>query len=272
MRIGQALDQGIRAGVGRLDAQRLLLVALGRAPEDRAWLLAHDTDALPSDAAARYDAFCRRIRSGEPLAYLLGRQTFYGIDLEVDARVLVPRPDTETLVTWALEKLPPGASVLDLGTGSGAIALAVKQARPDVTVEAVDASDAALAVARANAARLGLHVGFRIASWFEGAARYALVVSNPPYIAEGDPHLPDLGHEPASALVAGPDGLADLRHIVGHAPAHLEPGGWLLLEHGWDQAAAVRTLLADAGFTQVASRCDLSGIERCSGGQWLELG
>jgi release factor glutamine methyltransferase len=167
----------------------------------------------------------------------------------------------------------PGARVLDLGTGSGAIALALKAARPDARVVAVDASEPALEVARLNARRLNLDIECRPGHWLDGAGTdYDLIVSNPPYIAEGDAHLPALAHEPRSALVAGADGLADLRQIVASAPAHLQPGGWLLLEHGWDQAAPVRALLRGAGFVEVASRRDLAGIERCSGGHWLELG
>jgi release factor glutamine methyltransferase len=258
--------------MARLDAQRLLLAALGGHPHDRAWLLAHDTDAVPPAAAEQFRTLCERLRDGEPVAYLLGRQDFYGLTLQVDARVLIPRPDTETLVTWAIEQLQPAACMLDLGTGSGAIALAVRKARPDVDVEAVDASEAALAVARANAARLSLDVRFRQACWLAGAGHYDVIVSNPPYVAEGDPHLAGLLHEPRAALVAGPHGLADLSHIAAAAPRHLTRGGWLLLEHGWDQAAAVRQLLVENGFTRVSSRCDLAGIERCSGGQWLELG
>jgi release factor glutamine methyltransferase len=272
MRIAQALSHAAGGAVGRLDAQRLLLAAMGRDPHDRAWLLAHDTDWLSAAEIARFDAFCRRLQAGEPMGYLLGWQDFHGLTLLVDERVLVPRPDTETLVDWALERLGPAASLLDLGTGSGAIALAVKEARPDVVVEAVDTSEDALAVARGNAARLRLDVCFRAAHWLNGAGHYDVVVSNPPYIAENDPHLPALAHEPPQALVAGPDGLKELRHIITEAPSHLAPGGWLLLEHGWNQAVAVRGLLAEAGFAEVGSRRDLADIERCSGGRWLELG
>jgi release factor glutamine methyltransferase len=273
MTVAQSLQEAARLGLARLDAQRLLLHALGREPEDRAWLLAHDTDAVPQVCAALFESLCRRSANGEPLAYLLGHQSFFGLDLQIDHRVLVPRPDTETLVEWALEKLGPGARVLDLGTGSGAIALALKQTRPDARVDAVDASADALQVARINARRLGLEVHWRQAQWLDGAdLGYDLIVSNPPYIALGDVHLPALAHEPLSALVAGADGLADLRQIAAAAPSHLRSGGWLLLEHGWNQAAAVRELLQAAKFSAVASRRDLAGIERCSGGQWLELG
>jgi release factor glutamine methyltransferase len=269
-----ALAQAAAAGLERLDAQLLMLRALGRPHSDRAWLVAHDTDQFPPAAMESFAALCRRRLEGEPVAYLVGEKEFFGLPLAVDARVLVPRPDTETLVQWALDVLQGRKTprVIDLGTGSGAIALALAQKRPDAQVEAVDASEAALEVARANAARLGLPVTFRRADWLDGAGRYDLVVSNPPYVAAGDPHLAALRHEPQSALAAGPDGLDDLRRIAAAAPAHLLPGGWLLVEHGHDQAAAVRGLLAAAGLTGVASRPDLAGIPRCTGGQRLELG
>ena len=189
----------------------------------------------------------------------------------MDARVLDPRPDTETLVDWALELLAPLAAprVLDLGTGSGAIALALQHQRPDAQVSAVDASTDALAVAQANAARLGLAVQFARGDWLRGVAgQFDVIVSNPPYIAAADPHLAALRHEPLQALASGADGLDDIRSIVAQAPTHLQPGGWLLLEHGWDQAEAVQALLRAAGGEQVQSRKDLAGIARCSGGQW----
>ena len=163
--------------------------------------------------------------------------------------------------------------VIDLGTGSGAIALAVKHHCPQAVVEAVDESEAALEVARANAQRLGLDVRFTRASWLAGnTLRYHVIASNPPYVREGDEHLPALEHEPIGALAAGPDGLADIREIVAQAGTHLLPGGWLLLEHGWDQAGAVQALLRQAGFAAVQTRRDLAGIDRCTGGQWPELG
>jgi release factor glutamine methyltransferase len=269
--VAQALAAAVALGADRLDAQLLLLHALGRAPHDRAWLLAHDTDAMPEAAWTALAAQLSRRLAGEPVAYLLGEKEFHGLDLHVDARVLVPRPDTETLVEWALLCLEgqPAPRVLDLGTGSGAIALALQNARPDAQVDAVDASADALAVAEANARRLGLPVRFAQANWLDGAASgYMVIASNPPYIAAGDPHLPALRHEPVSALVAGADGLDDIRQIVHSAPSHLSQGGWLLLEHGHDQAAAVRQLLADRGFAEVQSRDDLAGIPRCSGGIW----
>ncbi len=265
----QALHDAAQHGIERIDAQMLLLHALGRPPHDRAWLIAHDGDALPAEAHAAFAALCRRRLQGEPVAYLTGRKAFYGLDLAVDARVLDPRPDTETLVDWALELLQGlrAPRIADLGTGSGAIALALKAQRPDACVTAIDASAPALALAQANAARLGLPVRLRHGDWLGGVGdTFDLIVSNPPYIAEGDPHLPALAHEPRMALASGADGLDAIRAIVGQAPARLAPGGWLLLEHGWDQAGAVRALLAAAGFAQVQSRDDLAGIARCSGG------
>jgi len=270
MTVTQALAAAQALGLDRLDAQLLLLLALGRPSHERAWLLAHDTDALTPTMEARFLALAQRRAAGEPLAYLSGVKEFYGLPLQVDARVLDPRPDTETLVDWALDCLRDMAApqVIDLGTGSGAIALAIKHTRPDAQVTAVDASADALAVAGANAQALKLAIELRQGDWLDGvAARYDLVVSNPPYIAEGDPHLPALQHEPRQALTAGRDGLDDIRTIVAQAPAHLQPGGWLLLEHGWDQAPAVRALLQGAGLTEVQSHRDLAGIERCSGGR-----
>lgn len=284
--LAQALQAAAALGVDRLDARLLLLHAIGRSTHERAWLVAHDTDALVADHWHAYAVLCGRRAANEPVAYLTGEKEFHGLRLQVDARVLVPRPDTETLVDWALDVLAGQASptVLDLGTGSGAIALALQHARPDASVDAVDASADALVVARANAVRLGLPVVFIESDWFAGigacgvrdgivsgnddAGSYRLIVSNPPYIAANDAHLPALRHEPSSALVAGPDGLSDLRRIVQDAPAHLAEGGWLLLEHGHDQDAAVRALLLARGFAEVQSRDDLAGIARCSGGIW----
>ena len=274
------LRQAQTQGLARVDAQILLLHSLQRPLHDRAWLLAHDSDTLtPAQSNAWQDALQRRL-SSEPVAYITGRKDFFGLTLAVDARVLDPRPDTETLVDWALACLPDSAPsssssnrslrILDLGTGSGAVALALQHARPDATVWALDASEDALAVARANAARLQLGVQFIASDWLSAVdiqrtGRFDLIVSNPPYVAEGDPHLAALTHEPLQALTSGPDGLDDIRQIIAQAPACLTPGGWLLLEHGWDQATQVQALLREAGFEQVQSRRDLSGIERCTG-------
>ena len=270
--VREALEHARAAGLARLDAQLLLLHALGRSRDDRAWLIAHDGDALDAVTMLRYQALCGQRADAVPLAYLVGKRSFYGLELEVDARVLDPRPDTETLVDWALALpgMPDAARVVDLGTGSGAIALAIKAQRPHWQVCAVDASEAALQVARANALRLGLAIETVHGHWLQtipAATRFDLIVSNPPYLRADDQHLPALRHEPREALVAGDDGLRDLREIAAGAAAHLQPGGWLLLEHGHDQADDVRTLLRTAGYAQVQSRKDLAGIERCTGGR-----
>jgi len=261
--VTQALADATRRGPARLDAQLLLLHALGRDPHDRAWLRAHDTDALPAPALAALDAAVQRRLSGEPVAYITGVKEFYGLSLHVDARVLDPRDDTETLVDWALDLGGDGTTplrVVDLGTGSGAIALALQHSRPHWRVTAVD---------QGNAHRLGLGVAFARGSWLAGLqGPFDLIVSNPPYIPAADPHLDALGHEPLSALASGHDGLDDIRTIVAQAGTRLASGGWLLLEHGYDQAEAVRALLTQAGFGEVQSRRDLAGIERCSGGRW----
>ncbi|MFT3812345.1 MAG: peptide chain release factor N(5)-glutamine methyltransferase [Acidovorax sp.] len=267
MTLQQALAR--QRGLARIDAQMLLLHALGRDTHDRAWLIAHDGDVLEPSLQATFETLCARRAAGEPVAYLTGRKAFYGLTLHVDARVLDPRPDTETLVDWALELASAHARMADLGTGSGAIALALQSQRPHAQVLAVDASADALAVARANAERLGLPVRFAQGDWLKGiAGPFDLIVSNPPYIPAADPHLAALTHEPLPALASGADGLHDIRAIVAQAPARLAPGGWLLLEHGHDQAPAVQALLRAAGFMAVQSRPDLAGIPRCTGGQW----
>jgi len=273
--VAQCLRQAQTLGLARVDAQMLLLHGLQRPLHDRAWLLAHDSDTLTAEQfTAWQDALQRRLQ-GEPVAYITGRKDFFGLTLVVDARVLDPRPDTETLVEWALDCLPEtGLSrILDLGTGSGAVALALQHTRPDATVWAVDASEDALTVARANATRLDLGVQFLASDWLSAVdvqrtGRFDLIVSNPPNVAEGDPHLAALTHEPLQALTSGPDGLDDLRQIITQAPAYLAPGGWLLLEHGWNQADPVQALLREAGFEQVQSRHDLGGIARCTGAAW----
>jgi release factor glutamine methyltransferase len=269
--IAKALQHALNSGLARLDAQHLLLHTLGRPLTDRAWLTSHAHDTLTQETAQCFSALCTRLSQGEPLAYLLGQQEFFGLTLAVDPRVLIPRSDTETLVNWALTLLPaaPGsAKVLDLGTGSGAVALALKHARPSSAVLAIDASEPALCVARANALSLGLDVRMMASCWLAGVSGvFDLIISNPPYVRAGDPHLAALGHEPLQALTAGADGLDDLRQIIAQAPPHLAPGGWLLLEHGYDQSGAVSLLLQAGGFEAVSSRPDLAGNLRCTGGR-----
>jgi release factor glutamine methyltransferase len=268
------LDDAIRAakarGVARLDAQQMLGHLLAR---PRTWVIAHADEALPPTSQAGWATLLDRRAAGEPLAYLLGEKEFHGLSLRVNADVLVPRPETETLVDWGLAQLnclAPAARAVDLGTGSGAIALAIANARKDIEIWATDASAPALAVAQGNAAKEKLSVHFRLGDWWQAVAgeRFHLALSNPPYIAEGDPHLPALRHEPRQALSSGPDGLDALRHLICHAPSHLLPGGWLLLEHGHDQAGAVRDCLTQRGFQGVETRPDGAGIPRCTGGLW----
>jgi release factor glutamine methyltransferase len=260
LKVGEAM----RALEAR-EARLLLAAATGFS---EASVLAHPERELPAEAEARFRDLAARRKHGEPIAYLVGEKEFYGLTLAVNPAVLIPRPETELLVALALARKP--ASVLDLGTGSGAIALAIKRHLPAARVIAVERSAAALAVARRNAVKLGLEVDLRHGLWFEPVAgeRFDLVVSNPPYVAMGDPHLDagDLRFEPQSALVAGPQGLDALRDIVRGAPSHLNPGGWLLVEHGLGQDAAVRTLLAQAGLEGIATWPDLAGIARVSGG------
>jgi release factor glutamine methyltransferase len=269
MRIRDALQQARALGVDRLDAQ-LMLAGLFERP--RAWLVAHDEAELAPDQIARLSEQLRRRAAGEPLAYVTGRAEFRRMDLQVSPAVLVPRPETELLVEWALELLPADRrdEVVDLGTGSGAIALALQRERPLAHLTATDASAGALEVARANAARHAPSVAFAQGDWWgavEGR-RFALAVSNPPYIAGHDPHLAALGHEPRSALTPEGDGMAALRRIVDGAPAHMQPGAWLLLEHGHDQGDFVRQLLAERGFVATSTRADLAALPRCSGAQW----
>ena len=277
MTCAHALAIACGSGLERLEAQLLLLHALGKPASARSWLLAHDTDELAQEVADAFHALSLRRTAGEPLAYIVGSKEFFGLPLQVDARVLVPRPDTETLVEWSLELLKRFnvlLQVLDLGTGSGAIALAIahslKVAGREVAVTAVDASVAALNLAHENARRLGLAVEFIESDWLAQVnGHFHVIASNPPYVASADPHLAALSHEPLRALAAGKDGLDDIRRIVKQAPGSLKTGGWLLLEHGYDQAGRVRELLVSQGFVQVQSRLDLAGIERCSGGQWM---
>jgi release factor glutamine methyltransferase len=266
---------GARArGLDRLDAQLLLGHILQR---PRAWLIAHGDAPLDAPLAASFDALCVRRAAGEPFAYLVGEREFHGMTLAVNEAVLVPRPDTETLVDWALALLEGDLAgrdrpaVVDLGTGSGAIALAVKKGCPRAEVWAGERSVAALAVARENGRRLGLDVRFAEGDWWAalpaGAPPFDLVVSNPPYIAANDPHLQALAHEPHAALVAADEGLADIARIAADAPARMSPGGWLLFEHGWTQAEAVVEVLTSAGFSAVETRQDIEGRPRCTGGR-----
>lgn len=272
-----ALRQARAQGLDRLDAQLLLAELCG---QSRSWLITHDDAPLDAAQQTRWQQWLAARTEGVPIAYLLGRHEFHGLMLHVSPAVLDPRPDTETLVDWALELLPdqPEAArpphppqVLDLGTGSGAIALALKHRRPAAQVTAVDLSPEALAVARDNGERLGLTVEWRCGAWFEplpAGQRFDLIASNPPYIRDDDPHLPALRHEPLLALTSGADGLMAIRQITAQAPAWLAEGGWLLLEHGFDQADAVAELLRQAGFTAVGHQLDLGGHRRCTGGQW----
>ena len=299
----------------RAEARRLLASLTG---QPLTWFMAHGDDPADPDLAARFQALAERRRAGEPLAYLLGQQEFYGRPFAVSPAVLIPRADTETLVETALEQLAllrqqrraVPLSLLELGTGSGIIAITLALEAPDTEVHAVERSPEALAVAQQNANTLGAHrIHWHAGSWWQALAcptdgneatentataaqttspitarqghptepparRFDLIVSNPPYIAAHDHHLQqgDLRFEPPQALAAGPDGLDDLRIIIGGAPAHLNPGGWLLLEHGYDQEAPVQALLRDAGFADVFTRRDLAGQPRVSGGRWLEDG
>jgi release factor glutamine methyltransferase len=264
-----ALLRAQKQGLAKIDARILLLHTLSKPTTDLAWLVANDNNPISTLQADAYSALCARRRTGEPVAYIVGHKAFYGLKLAVDKRVLDPRDDTETLVDWALELATDASKIIDLGTGSGAIALAIKSKRADVQVHATDASTDALAVAQANAVKHKLPVQFHQGSWLAAVAgqKFDLIVSNPPYIAAADPHLAALTHEPLQALASGADGLDDIRQIIAQAPQHLNAGGWLLLEHGYDQAAAVRDLLENHGFSQITSRKDLADIERCSGGQ-----
>jgi release factor glutamine methyltransferase len=250
------------SGLEAREARLLIAHATGFSS---AAVLAFPERSLSPEPAARFAAFAERRRRGEPVAYIVGEKEFYGLALTVNPAVLIPRPETELLVELALER--PYASVVDLGTGSGAIALALKKQRPTARVVAVEASAAALEVARRNAVRLNLQVEWRHGRWCEPlvSERYDLIVANPPYVAEGDPHLAALGYEPRQALVAGVDGLEAIRAIVAQAPAYLTYGGWLLVEHGQGQDAAVRTLLTDAGLEEARTWPDLAGIPRVSG-------
>jgi release factor glutamine methyltransferase len=268
MTVEQALQRACGLGVDRLDAALLLAHHLGRS---RAWVIAHARDPVDAERLAPFDADCRQRADDVPLAYLIGRREFMGLELRVTRDVLVPRPETETLALWAIELLQQRATarprVIDLGTGSGALALAIAAACPQAQVTAIDCSAAALDVARSNAERLGLPLRLVQSDWWQAldGAVFDLAVANPPYVAEGDAHLRALRHEPQAALVAGADGLDALRQIFVGASGHVD--GWLLVEHGWTQATAVQNLMRDTGFSAIQTRADLAGHARCAGGR-----
>jgi release factor glutamine methyltransferase len=276
MRAGEALALARQLGVARLDA---LLLLSHHTQRERTWLLAHDEYELTATAQRLFHAHLLQRADDVPLAYLVGHREFYGLRIEVDENVLVPRPETEGLVDWALELLraTPASAItprlLDLGTGSGAIALALKSSAPATCVWVADVSAAALAVAARNAARLDLTIHFSLSDWWSGlqGESFDMIVSNPPYVAGQDPHLQALRHEPQTALTPDIGGLGDglnaLQTITQGAPAHLAAGGWLLLEHGHDQADAVAAMLKGSGFVDVALRRDLAGLPRCSAGR-----
>ena len=267
--VSDALSRAVRLLVDhsespRLDAELLLCKVLGLS---RAGLIVRGEERMPPASRSAYQELLAGRIGGVPIAYLTGEREFWSLPLEVTADVLVPRPETESLVERALELLPPGVprSVLDLGTGSGAIALAIASERPSARITATDISNAALDVATANAHRLGLlHIDWRVGSWFEAVAgeRFDIVVANPPYLSDTDPALARLAAEPALALASGATGLEALSAIVASAPAHLSSGGWLLLEHGSTQAREVADLLQHHGFTQIRSYADAAGILR----------
>lgn len=268
--VRQALAQ---SALVPIDGQVLLAHTLQR---ERAWLVAHGDDVLAREQAETFFGLAKRRRDGEPVAYLTGSREFWGLSLAVTRDVLIPRPETETLVELALTWLPRDRPlrVLDLGTGSGAIALAIASERPQARVVATDGSAAALATARGNAQQNALaNVEFVEANWYDGvpAPSFDMIVSNPPYVAIGDPHLTegDLRFEPAGALASGVDGLAALRTIIDGAPARLAPGGALIVEHGFAQSAEVQDLLRDAGFAGITGRRDLAGIVRVAAGKLL---
>jgi release factor glutamine methyltransferase len=279
MPIKDALAWATRMGAPKLDAQMLLLHCLGKSTHDKAFLISHDQDTLTGAAQAQFMQLIERQVNHEPTAYLIGDKEFYGLHFKVSAHTLIPRPDTETLVEWALTctdslaEQYPRPRLLDMGTGSGCVALAIKHSAPHCDVWATDLSHEALQVARLNAHTLALEVTFKEGSWFNPLKdlsleeSFCVITSNPPYIRAGDPHLEALAHEPTQALVSGTSGLDDIEHIVSHAMPFLTPEGWLLLEHGYDQGPDVSHLLAQQGFTNIQSRKDLAGIWRCTGAQ-----
>jgi release factor glutamine methyltransferase len=257
-----------QSGLDRSDTLALFTHATGL---NRAWLIAHDRDEISPEHLAALQTLIARRQAGEPVAYIVGLREFFGRDFAVNPAVLIPRPDTELLVELALARAPQNARVIDLGTGSGCIPITLKLERPDLAVSALDISPDALAVARGNAERLGAKVRFVQSDWFTavGDESFDLIVSNPPYIHRDDHHLQegDLRFEPRGALTDEADGLAHLRHIAHEAKSRLKAGGWLLMEHGWDQGTACRKQLADAGYADVATWQDLGGNDRVSGGK-----
>ena len=259
------IEQALRTAAVDAREARLLLAAASGFSE--ASVVAYPERSLTEETEARFRGYVERRSQGEPVAYILGRKEFYGLELAVNPAVLIPRPETELLVELSLER--GFSSVADLGTGCGAIALALKRNRPQARVLAVESSAAALVVAKRNAVRLNLEVEFIHGRWLAPLAgeRFDLIVSNPPYVAEGDPHLAELAFEPASALVSGPDGLSAIREIVADAPSHLARGGWLMLEHGIGQDVTVRSLFAQNGLEEVRTWPDLAGIPRATGGK-----
>jgi len=264
-------ELALDTGDAKFEAQLLLQHTL---EVNRAWLLAHEHDTLPSKADADFEALLTRRLLGEPIAYILGCREFYGLNLTVTPDTLIPRPDTETLVEAALEKIPTDANctILDLGTGTGAVALAIAKHRPHAQVTAVDASHAALRIAEHNAKQLDLaHVSFSLGHWFSAVEgeRFNLIVSNPPYIEQHDPHLSqgDLRFEPMSALASGADGMDDIREIIAHSLVHLLPQGWLMLEHGYNQAQLVADLMAEGGLVDIKTIQDLGGNDRVTIGK-----
>jgi release factor glutamine methyltransferase len=264
---GTSIDQLLKnAPLDALETRILLTHALGLS---RVQLITQSERKMTADEAQRLSDLFERRSNGEPIAYITGEREFFGLGLLVTPAVLIPRPETELLVELAVERLPDHGSILDMGTGSGAIAVAIAHARPDAGVTAIDVSDAALAVARQNATRHGANVAFLQSDWYDALAnlQFNIIVANPPYIVKDDVHLSqgDLRFEPIGALTDHADGLSALRTIVGGAKAHLAPGGWVLTEHGYDQASAVRELLHAQGFTDVQSWKDLASIERVSG-------
>ena len=238
----------------------------------RAQILARPEQSLSRDQLLQLDSFSTALESDTPLAYVLGEKEFFGLLLQVNAAVLVPRPETELLVELALQRLEPGHSVLDAGTGSGAIAIALAHSCQELTVVACDNSEDALGVAAENARRHKTQIDFYRSDWFEQlpSTRWDVVVSNPPYIAANDPHLVSLKAEPSSALIADDDGMADLNTLIEQSPNFLNAGGWLMVEHGYDQAESVRAAMSKRGFKEVQSATDLGGIERVTQGRYCE--